>query len=82
MAKHAKPQGIAHRERLRALIVPRLAPGMRLPRTRVVGRWLGICQQEAHRHMRQVLAEAGVATETRGGPRRVYVTHIGGGAAA
>jgi hypothetical protein len=70
-SRNAKPQGLAHRARIAAMYLPRLAPGTRLPPSALVGRWLGICQQEAYRHVRRALTEAGVATVLRG--RRIYV---------
>ena len=75
-----RPEGLAHRARIRAVIVPRLVPGCRLPATALLGRWLGISQQEACRHLRRVLAEDGIATETR--RRRIYVTAMPEGRAA
>jgi hypothetical protein len=76
--KFAKPAGIAHRERLRRLFLPRLAPGYRIWSSRRLGLLLGISGSEGYRHMRQVLTEAGVVTETRGlgEARRVYVVSL------
>ena len=71
-------EGVAHRAKLRRWIVPRLRPGCRIPSARWLAAFLHICPAEAARHMRRVLVEAGIATETRGGGRyrRVYVTAI------
>lgn len=66
--------GLAHRELLRRLLLPRLAVGCRLPREAQVGRWLGLSQQQGRRHLRRVLEEAGITTERRGFPPRIYVS--------
>lgn len=63
--RRAKPEGIAHRARLRALLLHRLRPGVRIPSSGWLGRFLGISDTQAHLHMRRMLREAGVVTETR-----------------
>lgn len=70
-----KRVGLVHRNKLRAMILPRLRVGCRVPTAAFLGRLLRINPSEAWRHMRRVLAEAGVVTETRGGwrARRVFV---------
>lgn len=74
--------GLAHREVLERLLLPRLSVGCRLPRQARVGRWLGLSQQEAGRHLRRVLEEAGITTERRGFPPRIYVSAMPEGRAA
>jgi len=73
-----QPRGLAHRTKLRALVLPRLRPGAMVPSGPELSRLLGIHQSEAYRHMRRVLAEAGIVTETRGAGRgrRVFVVSI------
>ena len=75
---HSRPEGRAHRALIRRWIVPRLRPGCRIPSAAWMGRFLHISAGEGARHMRRVLAEAGVVTETRGawGARRTYVVSI------
>ena len=60
-------------------IMPRLRPGCRIPSAAWMGRFLHISAGEGARHMRRVLAEAGIQTETRGAwrDRRVYVVAVG-----
>ena len=65
----SRPEGRIHRQRLRALILPRLQPGATVPSGPELSRLLGIHHSEAYRHMRRVLAEAGIVTETRGAGR-------------
>lgn len=75
--------GLAHRELLRRLLLPKLSVGCRLPREAQVGRWLGgLSQQQGRRHLRRMLAETGVLTERRGFPPRIYVTAMPEGRAA
>ena len=57
--------GEAHRAKLRALIVPRLYVGARIPTAKFIARILGIDESRAGKHMRRVLVEAGIRTETR-----------------
>ena len=73
-----RPEGRAHRARLRILVLPTLHLGQPVPTARTLGWLLRINQSEAWRHMRRALAEAGIATETRGMGRgkRVYVVSI------
>jgi hypothetical protein len=54
-----------------------------VPSAAWMGRFLHISPGEGARHMRRVLAEAGVTTETRGtwGARRTFVVAIGRAAA-
>lgn len=70
-----KPQGLAHRAILRALVLPHLALGAAVPTGKELARLLRIHESEAHRHMRRVLDEEGITTEARGayGHRRVWV---------
>lgn len=81
MYSRNKRAGLAHRNKLRAMILPRLRVGCRVPTAAFLGRLLRINPSEAWRHMRRVLDEAGVVTETRGGwgNRRVFVVAIQGG---
>src|SRR5262249_2907066 len=51
-----RPEGRAHRQRLRGLIVPNLEPGGVVPSGRTVARLLGVSRSEAHRHICRVLA--------------------------
>jgi predicted ArsR family transcriptional regulator len=71
----SRPEGRAHRAVLRARVLPLLAPGAMLPSTGDLARLLRISDSEAWRHLRRVLAEDGIATETRGAGRgrRVFV---------
>jgi len=73
-----RSEGLAHRARLRALVLPGLRVGQRLPKGLWLGSVLGICQAEAMRHLHRMLAEAGVRTETRqpGGCRGVFVVSL------
>ena len=72
------PRGIAHRARLRAVVLPKLRIGSTVPSSRFLGWLLGISGSEGYWHMRRVLAEAGIVTETRGAGRgrRVFVVSI------
>jgi hypothetical protein len=76
--RRSRAQGLAHRARLAALILPGLRAGQRLPKGICLARLLGINESEAYRHLRRMLAEAGVVTETRGwcAQRGVYVVSI------
>jgi hypothetical protein len=73
MSGKSKPQGRAHRARLRALLLPRLYPGAMLPRHTWLAAYLGICSQSAGDQLVRMLAEAGVETVIRGNPRRRVV---------
>lgn len=79
--KYGKPQGEAHRAKIRKWIVPRLRPGCRIPSSGWMGRFLGVSPTAGYWHMRRVLEAAEVATETRGvgETRRVYVVALGDG---
>lgn len=70
--------GEAHRARLRALIVPRLYVGARIPRAKFLAGILGIDEGRAGKHMRRVLDEDGIATELRRVDTgcRVFVTAL------
>ena len=74
------PRGCAIARLIRRWIVPRLRPGCRIPSAAWMGRFLHISAGEGARHMRRVLAEAGIQTETRGAwrDRRTYVVALGG----
>lgn len=74
-----RPEGRVHRARLRALVVPMLRVGLPVPGSSLLANLLGIHPSEAGRHMRRVLDEDGIATEThgRGRGRRIYVTGMG-----
>jgi hypothetical protein len=74
-----RPEGLRHRALIRRWIVPRLRPGCRIPSAAWMGRFLHISAGEGARHMRRVLAEAGIQTETRGAwrDRRTYVVAVG-----
>lgn len=63
-------EGLAHRERIRTLLLPRLTVGDRLPRSVLLSQWLGVCPSQAVRHMRRALLEAGCQLETRYQPGR------------
>jgi len=78
-----RPEGLAHRAKIQRWILPRLQPGCRVPSAAWMGRFLHVSASEGARHMRRVLAEAGITTETRGtwGARRVFVVAIGRAAA-
>lgn len=75
MNERSKPQGRAHRAKLRRWMAPRLCVGWRVPSSAWLGMFLGISPAEGYRHMQIVLHEDGVATETRGVgvSRRIYV---------
>jgi DNA-binding transcriptional regulator YhcF (GntR family) len=77
MYHRAKRQGLLHRQRLRARLLP-LAVGDVLPTAGALARMLGINPSEASRHLHRMLAEAGVATEVsgRGIRQRVVVCHV------
>jgi hypothetical protein len=62
----SKPEGRIHRARLRQLVLPTLRVGSRLPKLVCLAALLGIHESEASRHLHRMLAEAGIATETRG----------------
>ena len=74
----SRPEGRMHRTRIRVLLLPTLSVGCRIPSAIRLGYWLRISPSEGYRHMRRVLAEAGIATETRGvgRGRRIYVVDI------
>jgi hypothetical protein len=76
---HSRPEGRAHRAKIERWILPRLRPGCRIPSAAWMGRFLHISAGEGARHMRRVLAEAGIQTETRGAwrDRRTYVVAVG-----
>lgn len=71
----SKPQGHAHRSKIRRWIVPRLHVGCRIPSGAWLAKFLGISASEGMRHMRRVLIEDGIVTELRGGgpAQRRYV---------
>jgi hypothetical protein len=56
----SKPQGRAHRARLRELLAPDLQLGARLPKTAYLGAVLGVDPTQALRHLRRMLAEEGI----------------------
>jgi len=76
---HSRPAGRLHRAKIERWILPRLRPGCRVPSATWMGRFLHISASEGARHMRRVLAEAGIQTETRGAwrDRRIYVVATG-----
>lgn len=61
----SRPQGRAHRDKLRSEVLPRLRVGMMVPEAKVLSLLLGITGSEAARHMRRVLDEAGISTVLR-----------------
>lgn len=73
-----KQLGLERRARLRELVLARLRPGCRIPSSAFLGRLLGVSPTSGYWHMRWVLEEAGVTTETRGvgETRRVYVVAL------
>lgn len=73
-----KRQGLRHRTVLRVLVLPTLRVGQPVPCSKLLARLLRIAPSEAWRHMRRVLDEDGIRTETRGsyGDRRCYVVEI------
>lgn len=75
----SRPEGRHHRTTLRVLVVPKLALGRPVPTGKLLARLLRIAESEAARHMRRVLEEDGIATETRGlgRARRIYVVNMG-----
>ena len=74
----SKPQGRAHRARLRELLASDLRPGARLPKALYLGAVLGIDASQAGRHLRRVLAEEGVRTAAPRGRRNgIYIAAIG-----
>ena len=74
----SRPEGAAHRARIRALIIPRLSVGCRLPRVALLARWLGCSHEQARYHLRRVLDEDGIQTVCRGNGTigRLYVTAL------
>lgn len=74
MNNRGRPEGRIHRARLRALVLPMLAPGVAVPGCRALSRLLGIHESEAGRHMRRVLDEEGITTERVG--QRHYVVSL------
>lgn len=75
----SRPQGRAHRALLRQILAPSLEVGARLPKALYLGSVLGVDDTQALRHLRRVLAEDGISTETRlKGQRGIYVTSIEG----
>lgn len=74
-----RPEGLRHRALIRRWIVPRLRPGCRIPSAAWMGRFLHVSASEGARHMKRVLTECGVVTETRGSgsARRVFVVAVG-----
>jgi hypothetical protein len=78
-----RPEGLAPRAKIQRWILPRLQPGCRVASAAWMGRFLQVSASEGARHMRRVLAEAGITTEMRGtwGARRVFVVAIGRAAA-
>jgi hypothetical protein len=78
----SKPQGRAHRARLRELLAPELQPGARLPKTAYLGAVLGVDPTQALRHLRRMLAENGITVERRLGgatSSALFVTSVGEG---
>jgi hypothetical protein len=74
MTNRGRPEGRAHRARLRDLILPGLRVGSQLPKGVCLARLLGINESEAYRHLHRVLAEAGIRAERVG--RLRYVVSI------
>jgi hypothetical protein len=76
--RRSRPEGRVHRTKIRVLIVPRLAPGRPVPSCGLLARFLRIDPSEAWRHLRRVLDEDGISTETRGQgrARRIYVVAL------
>jgi hypothetical protein len=74
-----RPEGRAHRDKIARWIIPKLAPGCRVPSANWMARFLGISSSEGGRQIRRALDEAGIATETRGvgRGRRIYVVSLG-----
>jgi hypothetical protein len=67
--RRGRAEGIAHRAKLRALLLPRLYPGCPLPRHATLAKVLGTCASTAGEHLIRMLAEAGIETEIRIGDR-------------
>lgn len=65
--QRSRPEGRIHRARLRAMLLPGLRIGARLPKAAWLGCVLGIHESEASRHLHRMLAEAGIVTERRWG---------------
>ena len=57
-----KPQGRAHRDVLRKMILPGVRAGAVLPTGEFLGVALGVCGSEAMRHLKRMLAEEGIST--------------------
>lgn len=75
-----RPEGRAHRQRLRKEVLPSLRVGCRVPPSKLIAKLLGISQQEASRHLRRVLEEDGFVVEMQAdreiGGRRLHVTAL------
>lgn len=73
-----RTEGLAHRAKLRAFLLPRLTVGARLPSSSLLALWLGCCQQQAQYHLRRVLDEDGIGTCCRGNGAggRLYITSL------
>jgi len=63
--RRSRPQGRAHRAKIRALIVPKLYVGARVPGRSFMAKFLGVSPQSGRRHIRRVLEEDGFETEMR-----------------
>jgi len=74
--RRSRPEGRVHREKLRALLLPRIQEGSVLPRQAWIGRVLGIHPAEGGRHLHRMLAEAGITTVCRGKPKRTVVVSV------
>lgn len=72
-----KPQGRAHREMLRRVVVPQLRAGSPVPCAAWLGLLLAIHPSEAARHMQRVLDEDGFTVAWLHGGKRKYIVEIG-----
>jgi hypothetical protein len=78
--EYSKPRGRLHRAKIRAMIVPKLYVGARVPGRSFLAKFLGVSPPSARRHIRRVLEEDGFETEIRFDHRlnsyRVFVTAL------
>lgn len=60
-----RPEGRAHRQRLREEVLPHLMRGSQVPLAKTLAAMLSVSVSEAARHMRRVLAEDGFVVAVR-----------------
>ena len=78
MTNRGRPEGRAHRAKLRAEVLPYLRLGSPVPNCVVLGKLLGISKSQALIHMQRVLAEDGYRTivSTIGGLHSAYISAV------